>query len=253
MGALISGIIFMGSAVLKLMGADLTDPLALNTMWNIFLIWFLVSMLLLILPLIITYVRNRSSFREFLLYQFGGISFFTPFWFILATEVSGEAWMEVLVNGVDNGLPFFNTTGELVGIHIGPIILIPSLVLMILIGLFFLRPGFIEEQIAPEELPEFVALKEKPSPPPIEPIEDEMPDVKPPVPDASSIEELRALLVELAIPAETVNAIIAGGFKTITDLVATSPEQFASSTGLEARVAQEIHLAIQKRVWFGGI
>ncbi|MHA1575743.1 MAG: helix-hairpin-helix domain-containing protein, partial [Candidatus Thorarchaeota archaeon] len=83
--------------------------------------------------------------------------------------------------------------------------------------------------------------------------EDEMPDVKPPVPDASSIEELRALLVELAIPAETVNVILAGGFKTVTDLVATSPEQFASLTGLEARVAQEIHLAIQKRVWFGGI
>ncbi len=253
MGALISGIIFMGSAVLKIMGANLTDPVALNTMWTIFLIWFLVSLLLLTLPLVITYVRNRSAFREFLLYQFGSISFFTPFWFILATEVSGEAWMDVLVNGVDNGLPFFNTAGELVGIHVGPIILIPSLVLMIFIGLYFLRPGFIEEQTAPPVLPELVALKEKPSPPPIVSVEDEMPDVKPPVPDASSIEELRALLVELAIPAETVNVILAGGFKTVTDLVATSPEQFASLTGLEARVAQEIHLAIQKRVWFGGI
>ena len=125
--------------------------------------------------------------------------------------------------------------------------------LMILIGLYFLRPGFIEEQTAPSELPELVALKEKPSPPPIVPVEDEMPDVKPPVPDASSIEELRALLVELAIPAETVNVILAGGFKTVTDLVATSPEQFASLTGLEARAAQDIHLAVQKKVWFGGI
>ncbi|MHA1882198.1 MAG: hypothetical protein ACTSUO_04055 [Candidatus Thorarchaeota archaeon] len=253
LGALVSGIIFLGSAVIKITGNGVTDPTALNAIWNLFILWSIVSVFLILSPLMLMYYKNRVGFRELLLLEIGSLSFFTPFWFFFATEVSGDPIIDVVTHGVEEGLPYINEVGAITGVNIGPIILIPSLIAMIVFGLFLLRPSYIEKQIAPDEPPELVALKEKTTPPIPESIDTEMPDVKPPESTPSSIEELRTLLVELLVPEETVGAIMVAGFETITDLVATSPNQIASLANIELRLAQEIHLKVQKKVWFGDI
>ena len=253
LGALISGIIFMGSAVIKVAGMGVTDPTALNAIWNLFIVWSVVSVFLIISPLSMMYYKNRSGFRELLLLEIGSLSLFTPFWFFFATEVSGDPIIDVIVHGVERGLPYINEVNTITGINIGPIVLIPSLIAMVIFGLFLLRPSYIAKQIAPDEPPELVALKEKPAPPIPESIDVEMPDVKPPESSPSSIEELRNLLAELLVPEDVIGAIMVAGFETITDLVATSPNQIASLANIELRVAQDIHLRVQKKVWFGDI
>ena len=124
---------------------------------------------------------------------------------------------------------------------------------MLILGAFILRPSFIAKHIAPVEPRELTMLKEDSTPTTVDPIEAEMPDIKPPVPDEHSVKELRVLLAELAVPETAINAILDAGFATITDLVATSPEQISHASGLDETTAQDIHLAVQKRVWFGGI
>ncbi|MCK5151778.1 MAG: hypothetical protein KAQ65_08055, partial [Candidatus Thorarchaeota archaeon] len=63
----------------------------------------------------------------------------------------------------------------------------------------------------------------------------------------------RTLLVELSVPLVTIDIIVNAGYATITDLVGTSPEQLASTTGLDPKIVQDIHLTVQKKVWFGDI
>jgi hypothetical protein len=237
----------LGGTIIKLAGYGITDPLVLVAIWNIYVVWVLVSIILIFIPVIAGYFAYRPNFRKIVLFEAGGLGLFTPFWFALATEISGASFIDVILNGVDNGLIFFNEMGELVGVNISPILLNPILLLMIVIGVILLRPSFILEQTTPPEPPELAALTEP------DPIEAEMPDIEPPVADASSIDELRTLLMDLNVPSGTIDTIINAGFATITDLVATSPEQLSQKTGIDAKVAQDIHLSVQKKVWFGGI
>jgi hypothetical protein len=202
---------------------------------------------LIFIPVIAGYLVYRPYFKKIILFEAGGLGLFTPFWFVLATEISGASIFDVIINGVENGLPFFNEIGAFVGINISPILLVPLLLLMIVIGLILLRPSFILETTALKEPPELVALSEP------DPIEAEMPEIEPPVADESSIDELRRLLTEISVPSGTIDIIINSGFATITDLVATSADQLAATTGLDPKIAQDIHLTVQKKVWFGGI
>lgn len=252
-GALISGIIFVGSALIRIAGFGITDPVTLTSLWNIFEIWFVVSVALVVVPLGIVYFRNRDGFKEFFFLDFGSLMFSTPFWFILATELSGEEWLGVLLNGVERVIPFFDEFGGITGLNIGSFILIPALIVMLVLGAFILRPSFIAKHTAPAEPRELTALKKDSTPTTVDSIEAEMPEIKPPVPDERSMKELRVLLAELAVPDTAINAILDAGFATVTDLVATSPEQISQASGLDANTAQDIHLAVQKKVWFGGI
>jgi hypothetical protein len=252
-GAIISGIIFIGSTLINIAGVGITDPATLTSLWNIFEIWFVVSVALIVVPLGIVYFKNRDGFKEFFFLDFGAIMFSTPFWFILAAELSGVLWVDVLLNGVDGAIPFFDEFGGITGLRIGSIILIPSFVVMLLLGAFILRPSFIAKHTAPIEPRELTDLKKDSTPTTMDPIEAEMSEIKPPVPDEHSMKELRVLLAELAVPEAAINAIMNAGFATVTDLVATSPEQISQASGLDANTTQDIHLAVQKRVWFGGI
>jgi hypothetical protein len=252
-GALISGIIFIGSALIKIAGDGITDPATLTSLWNLFEVWFVISIALIVLPLGTVYFKNRDGFKEFFFLDFGAILFTTPFWFIFAAELSGVQWLDVLLNGVDGAIPFFNESGGITGLRIGSIILIPSLFAMLILGAFIMRPSFIAQHTAPVEPRELTALKKDSTPTAVDPIEAEMPEIKPPIPDENSMMELKVLLAELAVPETAINAILDGGFATVTDLVATSPEQISQASGLDANTAQDIHLAVQKRVWFGGI
>ncbi|MHA1246643.1 MAG: hypothetical protein ACTSPE_04895 [Candidatus Thorarchaeota archaeon] len=83
--------------------------------------------------------------------------------------------------------------------------------------------------------------------------EEEIPKVPPPELETHTEDELRALLTELGTAPNIIEAIIAAGIKTSTDLVATSPEQLAQITGMSQQDAANLNALVQKKLWFGGI
>ncbi|MHA2602900.1 MAG: helix-hairpin-helix domain-containing protein, partial [Candidatus Thorarchaeota archaeon SMTZ1-83] len=127
-------------------------------------------------------------------------------------------------------------------------------VAMIFTGLVILRPSFIARYgggVRPTPKP-------SPTPAPAAPstedaLEAELPGVQPPEASEATRQELRAVLLELGVPDSTITALSNAGYSTITDIVSTSAEQLALSTGLDKTTAENLHMAVQKRVWFGGI
>jgi hypothetical protein len=261
-GALVSGIIFLGSAAIKLAGNGVTDQAELDALWGIFQIWIVVSILIIVAPVIIVYFVKRDMFKEFLLFEVGGLSLFTPMWLLFATEMAGSSIIGLFTVGVESGLIWFGPDGSLVGGHIPPFLLIPLLGLMILTGIIILRPSFLAKHTGLGEPGALKALrddvspsvaKEAGPPPGAEPIEAEMPGVAPPIASAASEDELRSLLTELGTPDTTISAILNAGIATVTDLVATSPDQLVAATGIDKKSAEDFHMKVQKKVWFGGI
>ncbi len=252
-GALLPGIIFIGGAIIKASGFGVTDPQTLASLWNMYLIWFAISIVLLVLPPILGYVLFREEFRTLLAFEFGGLLFFTPFWFILATDISGDYWVNVLLSGIENGLPMLGAGGAIQGTNVGPIVIIPSMLLFIFLGLYVLRPSFIEAFASgtmslPFSLGSFMSGGETPTETP-----DAAGEVAAPVADASSVEQLRALLTEIGTAPAVIDALINAGITTATDLVSTGPEQLAQITGLDPSAAAELNAQVQKKMWFEGI
>ncbi|MFW9981586.1 MAG: hypothetical protein ACFFE3_06700, partial [Candidatus Thorarchaeota archaeon] len=131
------------------------------------------------------------------------------------------------------------------------------LLLSFILGIIFLRPSFIQKY-GVGEMTELTALKadttpSTPEPTEMDPIESEMPDVTPPKASEATVADLRTLLTELGTPEPTINQILKSGISTTTDLVATSPDQLVTLTGLDKRTIEGIHMAVQKKLWFGGI
>ena len=271
-GAIITGIIFLGSAAIKFAGNGVTDQAELDALWGLFQIWTVVSILIIIAPVIIVYLMKRDLFKEFLLFEVGGLALFTPMWLLFATELTGSSIVELFTTGIQSGLIWFGPDGSLVGGHITPILFIPLMGLMILMGIIILRPSFLAKHAGPSEPTALKALKDDVSlpaekgagplsigppsvgpPPGAEPIESEMPGVAPPIASAASEDELRSLLTELGTPDITISAILNAGIATVTDLVATSPDQLVSATGIDKKSAEDLHMLVQKKVWFGGI
>ncbi len=261
-GAIITGIIFLGSAAIRLAGNGITDQAELDALWGLFQIWIAVSILIIIAPVIIVYFVKRDMFKEFLLFEVGGLALFTPMWLLFATEVAGRSIVELFTVGIESGLVWFGPDGSLIGGHIPPFLLIPLLGLMILTGIIILRPSFLAKHTGLSEPGALKALKDDVSPsvakgagppPGAEPIETEMPGVAPPIASAASENELRSLLTELETPDTTISAILNAGIATVTDLVATSPDQLVAATGIDKKSAEDLHMLVQKKVWFGGI
>ena len=73
------------------------------------------------------------------------------------------------------------------------------------------------------------------------------------MPTPSTVDELKRMLQEIGAAEAATNAILNAGFQTVTDLVSTSSEQLAIAAGLDKATAENIHMLLQKRVWFGGI
>lgn len=266
-GAIITGIIFLGSAVIKLAGNGVTDQAELDALWGVFQIWTVVSILIIIAPVIIVYFMKRDTFKEFLLFEVGGLALFTPMWLLFATELTGSSIVDLFTTGIESGLIWYGPDGSLIGGHITPILFIPLMGLLILIGIIILRPSFLAKHAGPSEPRALQALKDDVSlpaekgagppsvgpPPGAEPIETEMPGVAPPIASAASEDELRSLLTELGTPDTTISAILNAGIATVTDLVATSPDQLVAATGIDKKSAEDLHMLVQKKVWFGGI
>ena len=266
-GAIITGIIFLGSAAIKFAGNGVTDQAELDALWGVFQIWTFVSILIIIAPVIIVFFLKRDTFKEFLLFEVGGLALFTPMWLLFATELTGRSIVELFTTGIESGLIWFGPDGSLIGGHITPILFIPLIGQMILKGIIILRPSFLAKHAGLSEPGALKALKDDISlpaekgagppsvgpPPGAEPIESEMPGVAPPIASAASEDELRSLLTELGTPDTIISAILNAGIATITDLVATSPGQLASATGIDKKSAEDLHMLVQKKVWFGGI
>ncbi|MFW9800794.1 MAG: helix-hairpin-helix domain-containing protein [Candidatus Thorarchaeota archaeon] len=254
-GALLPGIIFMGSAIPKIAGLGVTDQAVLASIWSMYVLWFYICIGIAVVPLLVVYNRSRENFRRFVLFEAGGFGLFSPLWLFLATEMSGTPWTELLFEGIQNGLPAPGPAGTIIGISIGPVFFVPLLIAMLLTGLIVLRPSFIERHGGGVVSPLKPAAKPEPAPAPTpeDTLEAQMPGVKPPVADELSKVELRALLLELGVPEPTIAALANAGYATVTDIVSTSAEQLAISTGLDKATAENLHMAVQKRVWFGGI
>ena len=257
LGAVLSCVIFLGAAIIKILGIS----------WEVYSMWFFVSIVIAILPPILVYLAKKDALREILIYEAGGFGLFSPLWIILFTDLSGDSWIVLLTEGIVGGLPAPGPAGPLVPVDISNVILIPLLVLFLLVGVIFLRPSFIAKHSAVGEIAELRDLKESAEPVPEtpaeptelsltdedDPIESEMPEVVPPPATADTMADLRGLLTELGAPEPTINLIFNAGIATTTDLVATSPEQLATLTGIDKRTAEDLHMAVQKKMFFGGI
>jgi hypothetical protein len=258
LGALLPGIAFVGGLFIKLAGIGVTDEAVLASLFNLYLMWFLVSVLIGFIPLIAAYAKWRDSVREVLIYEIGGYGLFTPLWLFVTTDFSGDSFIELFFLGLENAVPAPGPGGAIIGINVPPFLFIPITVVMLIIGLIFLRPSFIETHTRPGAAPSAPATPATPAAPsapaPVEdPLEAELPGVAPPKASASTVDELRSLLVEIGTPEAAISAILNAGFQTVTDVVSTSSEQLALSTGLDKATAENLHMALQKKVWFGGI
>lgn len=256
-GAVIPLIIFFVAAVIKATGNG-ADASVLAILWTIYILWFLISIGIAIVPPIIIYAARRDMFREFIIFEAGGFGLFSPIWLILLTDLAGDSWITLFTEGITDGLIAPGLGGTIVGIDISNVLLIPILALAFIIGIIFLRPSFIQKHGVGGEMPELSALKddsasEAPASTEEDPIEVEMPDVVPPQASEATIADLRTLLTELGVPEPTINQILNSGIATTTDFVATSADHLVTITGLDKRTIEDIHIAVQKKVWFGGL
>lgn len=252
LGALIPGIIFLGAAAINIarIGADVGLSSAL---WDLYVIWFFISIILAISLPVLVYFLNRTSFREFVIFEAGGFGFFSPLWLFFATEISGKSWTDLLREGISSGLIGPGPGGTIIGIDISNVLLVPCLILAMILGVIFLRPSFVKKHGAPREPPELTALKESSAKSEEESMEKEMPDVVPPSTTVDSVATLRDVLIELGTSDPVINLILNSGIGTVTDLVSTSPDQLASITGLDRRAAEGLLISIQKKLWFSDI
>jgi hypothetical protein len=257
LGAILPFVIFLGAAIIKI--------LALS--WDVYVLWFFLSIGIGILPPILVYFARKTAIREFLIFEAGGFGLFSPLWIFIFTDLSGDSWTVLLSEGIIGGLIGPGLGGSIVPMDISNTFLIPILLLCLLIGVIFLRPSFIAKHGVKGESTELRELKESADSVTVtiiepsgsteedaeDPIEHEMPEVAPPQANADTMADLRGLLTELGTPEPTINLIFNAGIATTTDLVATSPEQLATLTGIDKRTAGDLHMAVQKKVWFGGI
>ena len=254
-GAILPFVIFLGSAII----------LFLSLTWAVFTMWFIVSLAIGIIPPILVFFANRETFREFLLFEAGGFGFFSPIWIVFFADLTGTPWITLFTEGVTDAIPTLGLGSSILGVNISGSIMIMIIVACLLLGVAFLRPSFIEAHRVSGEITELRDLKKSAEPtkePPSEPetiemeedpISRDLPEVTPPQASVDTMADLRELLVELGTPEPTINLIFNSGIATTTDLVATSPDQLASLTGIDKRTAEDLHMAVQKKVWFGGI
>ncbi|MFW9844580.1 MAG: helix-hairpin-helix domain-containing protein [Candidatus Thorarchaeota archaeon] len=251
-GATLPGVIFLVAAAINVTGIGAGQSI-LDALWEIYKIWFVASIAIAVLPLLIIYLARRDMFREFLIFEAGGFGVFSPFWLFIATEISGDPWYSIFTQGISGGLVGFGPGGELIPIDISNLFLIPFLAFSIVAGLILLRPSFIVKYAYTGELPELAELKEDTAAKVGSPIDSEMPEVSPPEPTVASVASLRDVLMEQGTSDPVINLILNSGIGTTTDLAATSADQLATITGLDKRQAEELLMAVQKKIWFSDI
>ncbi len=253
-GALLSGVIFIGSAIIRVAGFGVSDPMILRSLWSAFISWFAISITLLIVPPIIVHFMNPTKAKEFLIFEVGGVAFFTPFWLGLAAELTGTPWPTVFIDGVENALPFLGPDGSIWGMNIGGFVVTSVMLFSLLLGLYLLRPSFIVKMIS-TAVPTTTgppAKKQAPAKggPPAPSIDAELPNISRPVADDAALKRLRTFLTELTVAEPVINALVSAGVTTLEDLVTTPADKLAEYARLDERTAKELYSAIQKKAWF---
>ncbi|MEM2141962.1 MAG: hypothetical protein QXS20_02435 [Candidatus Thorarchaeota archaeon] len=259
LGALLSGVIFLGAAAIRLAGFGLTDSEQLRALWDLFKAWYLVCILVLVVPPILVYFLRRSLFREWLVFEIGGVSFFSPLWLLLSAEIAGTPVSVFLTEGASSALPFLDQNGNIVGVDVGPLIIIPMIIISLGIGLIMLRPSLVKRLTSPAEKPaaqeigpktKATAAKKEPQPTagPTVPSDDELPRVSAPVPDERSMNEMRSVLAEIGASPQVSDALIRAGIGTIEQLTTTRPEKLASLAGIGIDEARRLSAQIMKRL-----
>jgi hypothetical protein len=251
-GAVIPGVIFLVSAAIQITGIG-ASAAGIETLREIYTIWFVTSIAIATIPLLIIFLTNREKAREFLIYEAGGFGVFSPIWLFITTEITGDPWHAVLTNGIDDGLVGFGPGGILVGIDISNLVLIPFLAISFIVGLIFLRPSFIAKYGHSGEISELAELKEDTETKEESPLATEMPEVEAPATTVDSVAMLREALVENGATDPVINLILNSGIGSITDLTATSADQLATLTGMGKREAEALLMGIQKKEWFSNI
>ncbi len=251
-GAVFPGVIFLVAAAIKITGIG-ADAAVLASLWYIYTIWFVASIALAILPLIVIFIVRRDMFREFLIFETGGFGLFSPIWLFIATDISGDPWYSILFDGISDGLIGLGPGGTIIGIDISNLFLIPFLLFSFVVGVIFLRPSFIAKYGHMGEIPELAELKETTGAKEEDSTESEMPEVVAPPTTADSVAILRDILIEHGTTDPMINLILNSGIGTTTDLAATSADQLVTLTGMDKRQAEELLMAVQKKVWFSGI
>ena len=251
-GAVLPGVIFIVAAAINITGIG-ADSSILAALWQVYTIWFGVSIALALLPLVIIYIVRRDMFKEFLIFEVGGFALFSPIWLFIATDISGNPWYSILIDGITEGLIGLGPDGTIIGIDISNIFLIPVLSASIIVGVLLLRPSFIAKYGFTGEIPELTELKETTVTKEIDPPDAEMPEVTAPPPTVDSVAQLRDALIEQGTTDPMINLILNSGIGTINDLAATSADQLSNLTGMDKRQAEALLMAIQKKVWFSDI
>ena len=251
-GAVFPGVIFLVAAAINITGIG-ADATTIESLKQIYRIWFAASIVIAILPLVIIFVVRRDMFKEFLIFEAGGFGFFSPIWIFIATDISGDPWYSILFNGITDGLIGPGPGGTIIGIDISNLFLIPFLLTSFIVGVIFLRPSFIVKYGHMGEIPELTELKETTGAIEEDSTESEMPEVVAPPTTADSVAMLRDILMEHGTTDPMINLILNSGIGTTTDLAATSADQLVTLTGMDKRQAEELLMAVQKKVWFSGI
>ncbi len=251
-GAVFPGVIFLVAAAINITGIG-ADAAVLASLSQIYTIWFAASIALAILPLVIIFAVRRDMFREFLIFEAGGFGFFSPIWIFIATDISGDPWYSILFDGITDGLIGLDPGGRIIGIDISNLFLIPFLLFSFVVGVILLRPSFIAKYGYAGEIPELTELKETTESKEEGSTETEMPEMVAPPTTADSVAILRDVLVEQGTTDPMINLILNSGIGTTTDLAATSADQLVTLTGMDKHQAEELLMAVQKKVWFSGI
>ncbi|MHA1863847.1 MAG: helix-hairpin-helix domain-containing protein [Candidatus Thorarchaeota archaeon] len=251
-GAVFPGVIFLVAAAINVLGIG-ADAAILESLKQIYALWLVASIALAIIPLVIIFILRRDMFREFLIFETGGFGFFSPLWLFIATDITGDPWYSILFNGIAEGLIGPGPGGTIIGIDISNLFLIPFLLFSFVVGVIFLRPSFIAKYGHMGEIPELTELKDTTGSKEEGSTKTEMPEVVAPPTTADSVANLRDILIEQGTTDPMINLILNSGIGTTTDLAATSADQLVTLTGMDKRQAEELLMAVQKKVWFSGI
>lgn len=231
-----------------MMGYGLTDFAALQGIWLMYTVWSVISLVILVLPILIVYFRRREILKEVIVFEIGGLAFFSPLWLLLDIELTGDPVYEVLLLGFQNALPIVGLGGQIVGLNLGPIIIIPLLIGSFLLGVFLLRPSFVnrfsETEMADYDDIVVRGVDEEPS----KEMHD-LPDVGQPTPDEASLDEMRTTLKQIGMSESAIQSVIDAGLTGVTDLLSSSPKTIARSVGIEESQAEEMLVKLQKQVW----
>jgi hypothetical protein len=251
-GAVLPGVIFMTTAAIRIAGIGASQSL-IDALWNIYTVWFVLSVAIIIIPPIAIFFIRKGLAKEFLIYEAGGFGFFSPLWIFIASEISGDKWYSVLTNGVTDGLIGFGPGGTTIGIDISNTIIVPFFAISFILGLVFLRPSFIAKYGGTGELPEITELIEDTATKEVPATDVHVLSIKPPEPTVDSVSDLRDILIEYGTTDAIINLILNSGIGSSSDLAATSADQLAALTGMGKREAEELLMVVQKKIWFGDI